>query len=141
MSSLDLSESSESDNFSDGGLFDSEKTTVMIRNIPCRYNRDQMIEELETLDLPFNFLYLTSGRRGVGNLGIGFVNFVRPEDAATFVRDYQGYSWVNRPSETKFAALSYAETQGFEALVEFYAKRPNTTYHRKNKYPFIDYSK
>jgi RNA recognition motif-containing protein len=138
MSSSDLSESSECDNFSDAGLSDSEKTTVMIRNIPCRYTRDQMIEEFEIFGLKFNFLYLTSGRRGVGNLGIGFVNFVRPEDAATFIRDYQGYSWVNRPSKTKFASLSYAETQGFEANVEVYCTK---TYHRKNKAPFVVYSK
>merc|ERR1719440_891035 len=58
---------------------ESKWTSVMIRNIPCRYTQQELIDEIEMLGFVIDFLYLPPARRATGNLGYAFVNFVDPD--------------------------------------------------------------
>jgi hypothetical protein len=99
---------------------EAKKTTIMIRNIPCRYEQFELLEEVESSGLPINFLYMPPARHSVGNLGFAFVNFVKAADAAKFMQEWTGHKW--RFSGKKIAALCYAELQGFQANVAYYKK-------------------
>merc|ERR1719482_1973059 len=83
---LESSRGSIADIAKDNEVPEESKTTVMIRNIPCRYAQDELIAEITMLDLPFNFLYLPPSRHSGGNLGYAFVNFVEPEMAELFIQ-------------------------------------------------------
>jgi hypothetical protein len=114
---------------------ENEKTTVMIRNIPCRYSQDELLDEITMLDLPFNFLYLPPARHSPGNLGYAFVNFVEPAHAALFIQIFSGHAFACQPKSKKRAVPCFAVLQGFQPNVAFYS----TMKVSKSKYrPFID---
>lgn len=98
------------------------RTTVMIRNIPCRCTQDQLMEEVSKVSSEFNFLYLPSSRKRDGTLGYAFVNFVAPEEAARFIQDFGGHVFPRQPNSTKRAQCSYAILQGFKENVRFYRR-------------------
>merc|ERR1719487_2532528 len=47
---------------------EAEKTTVMIRNVPCRCTQPELLEEIEEVVPGVNFLYLPASRKREGNL-------------------------------------------------------------------------
>merc|ERR1711971_266111 len=89
-------------------------TTVMIRNIPCRYSQDELYLEIAEVGFRFNFMYLPPARRSPGNLGYAFVNFVDPQDALAFVGAFTGHAFVCQPKSKKRAEVMFAKLQGFE---------------------------
>jgi hypothetical protein len=111
-------------------------TSIMIRNIPCRYTQSELIDEITMLGFIVDFLYLPPARRSSGNLGYAFVNFVDPKQTAEFLLVCQGYSFSLQPKSKKKAHIIYARLQGFEKNVEFYkvVKVSKTKNH-----PFVDY--
>jgi hypothetical protein len=112
-------------------------TTVMIRNIPCRYSQDELYLEVAEIGFAFNFLYLPPARRSPGNLGYAFVNFVDPTHALAFVEAFTGHAFVCQPKSKKRAEVMFAKLQGFEENVAFYSNVKVT----KSKYrPFVDRS-
>jgi hypothetical protein len=115
---------------------DEHKTTVMIRNIPCRYTQDELLAEVMMLDLPFNFLYLPPSRHSGGNLGYAFVNFVEPSHAAIFIQLFAGHQWAYQPRSKKVADPCFAILQGFEHNMQFYAKMKVSK--SKKSRPFIN---
>mmetsp|Transcript_69090 Transcript_69090/g.178097 ORF Transcript_69090/g.178097 Transcript_69090/m.178097 type:complete len:116 (+) Transcript_69090:178-525(+) len=58
-------------------------TTVMIRNIACRFSQDDFIDVLHKLGLAGHYdgVCVPKSRKGKSNLGYGFVNFLTPESA------------------------------------------------------------
>jgi RNA recognition motif-containing protein len=112
------------------------KTTVMIRNIPCKYQQDTLFSEIRDMKLLFNFLYLPGARKSLGNLGYAFINFVTPDDAATFIDLMNGHVWQHQATSTKVGAAGYATLQGFDANVSYYS---NTKVSKSRKRPFVDY--
>jgi hypothetical protein len=110
-------------------------TTVMIRNIPCRYSQDELLLEVTEVGFQFNFLYLPPARRSPGNLGYAFVNFVDPSHALAFIDAFTGHAFVCQPKSKKRAEVMFAKLQGFEENVAFYSNVKVT----KSKYrPFVD---
>lgn len=107
-------------------------TSVMIRNIPCRYTQTKLVEEIQELDLPFDFLYLPPAKHSRGNLGYGFINFETNEAAATFMQIFNGHKFKSQPNSTKRAETLYCAMQGFEANYQFYGG-----YSRGRFRPFI----
>lgn len=98
------------------------RTTVMIRNIPCRCTQEQLIEEISTVTTSFNFLYLPVSRKRDGTLGYAFVNFLRPEEAAYFVEVFQDHRFHRQPHSNKRATVTFALLQGFKENVLFYRR-------------------
>merc|ERR1719498_822434 len=52
-------------------------TTIMVRNIPCKYTQKQMMSEVSEICPNFNFLYIPPARTAKvdKNLGYCFINF------------------------------------------------------------------
>jgi hypothetical protein len=99
-------------------------TTVMVRNIPCKYNQLQMIEEVSQVNPNFNFLYVPPARtvRVEKNLGYSFVNFNTPQDAQQFMDVFAGHEFSLYKNSPKKAIVSYADLQGFEENINFFKK-------------------
>merc|ERR1719199_1818495 len=60
-------------------------TTVMLRNIPNKYTRDMLVEQLKwQLAGQFDFLYLPTDFRNKCNVGYAFINFCTQEARMIF---------------------------------------------------------
>jgi hypothetical protein len=114
----------------------SEKTTVMLRNIPCRYSQDELLEEMKQLNLPVNFLYLPPARHSPGNLGYSFINFEHAKDAETFINAWEGHVWYFQPKSKKRGSPCYATLQGFKANVDYYS---GMKVSRRKSRPYINH--
>jgi hypothetical protein len=128
-------EASSDKNSKKSGSTLNEKTTILIRNIPCKYTLQELLREVRAVDRPFDFLYLPQAKRSRGNLGFGFVNFLTNEDAIGFVKNFQNHLWVIQPNSAKRADPIFANLQGFKKNVEFYSSK---RIRAKSK-PFVDY--
>jgi hypothetical protein len=62
---------------------ESQKTTVMIRNIPCRCTQPELLEEIEEVTPGVNFLYLPASRKREGTLG-----YIRELPLTTISREF-----------------------------------------------------
>jgi hypothetical protein len=101
------------------------KTTIMIRNIPCRYSQEELCEEITRTRLPFNFLYLPPSRHNSNshsNLGYAFVNFTKSRHAAQFLKIWDQHVWFFQPKSKKRGVMSYATLQGFQANKDYYTQ-------------------
>jgi hypothetical protein len=115
---------------------DNMRTTVMMRNIPCRYDQSELLEEVMELNLPVNFLYLPGARKSVGNLGYAFLNFTHPEDADLFIKKWNGHVWRFQPRSRKIGKACYATLQGFAANIQYYSKMKIS---RSRNRPYVNY--
>jgi len=91
-------------------------TTVMLRNIPNKYTREMLVQQL-SIDFAgtFNFLYLPVDFKNRCNLGYGFINFLTPEICANFVSKFHGLETrkcLPGPNSKKIAQVSPARVQG-----------------------------
>merc|ERR1711988_415754 len=66
-------------------------TTVIIRNIPCRYEQSELLKEVLAKGPECNFFYLPLAKKGKGNRSFGFANFATPEAAQEFLQTFQKY--------------------------------------------------
>eukprot|EP00927_Polykrikos_kofoidii_P045415 TRINITY_DN3939_c0_g1_i2.p1 TRINITY_DN3939_c0_g1~~TRINITY_DN3939_c0_g1_i2.p1 ORF type:complete len:483 (+),score=67.94 TRINITY_DN3939_c0_g1_i2:70-1449(+) len=92
-------------------------TTVMIRNVPNNFNRQQLMGELSKLGFgdSYDFLYLPIDSATSWNVGYAFVNFESPESAAACIATMGSY-WFPHPTSGKKRAVlvSYAHVQGLK---------------------------
>jgi len=67
------------------------ETTVMLRNIPNKYSRDMLVEQLShKYKGMFDFMYLPIDFKNKCNVGYGFVNFRTAELCSQFVQSFNG---------------------------------------------------
>lgn len=95
-------------------------TTVMLRNIPCRYSQDQLLDTVKSFGIPCNFLYLAPAKTGGGNLGYAFVNFLTNQGAKEFMKVFTGVEFTHIPRCNKRAIVAWATLQGYKQNVRFY---------------------
>jgi hypothetical protein len=112
---------------------DSQKTTVMIRNIPCGMTQTELLQEVELATTGLNFLFLPQSRKRAGNLGYAFVNYVSPSQAVHCIEAFQGKQWSNYPRSKKQVVVEYAGLQGFRENKRYYRRSKITAENR----PFI----
>lgn len=113
----------------------SEYTTVMIRNIPCRYVQEWLIQDITEISEQFNFVYLPPVKRGEGNVGYAFVNFATPDAARLFMDKFQGFSFPRQPNSSKCAEVVYAVLQGLKENIKFYK---NSKVRKTENRPYIN---
>ncbi|GAB2271982.1 hypothetical protein Dimus_006811 [Dionaea muscipula] len=124
---------------------DGRSTTVMIRNIPNKLSRMELIrlvgkhckeknEELcinddeetsaaGTTRSEFDFLYLPFCFRRLGNRGYAFVNFTAAEAAFRFYKSWDGLQWRKCGfSSKKVVVVTDAMIQGKEELKKHFRK-------------------
>ncbi|XP_073120948.1 protein MEI2-like 7 [Henckelia pumila] len=99
-------------------------TTVMIKNIPNRLRRDDILEFLDgycrAYSLEYDFLYLPMDFRKKGNLGYAFVNFTTGVAANKFKKILQNFKWETFRSDDgsfiskKICEITWARIQGKE---------------------------
>jgi hypothetical protein len=96
-------------------------TTLMVRNIPNKYTRTQLILELQPLaGNEMDFLYLPVDFRSWANLGYCFVNFKSDLAACQFSKVFTGRTW-ERFASKKRCEIVAADIQGFNELVAHFA--------------------
>ena len=91
------------------------RTTVMIKNIPIKYDTKILLKELEHFDGKFNCLYMPYDYTKNGNKGYAFLNFVNPYHILLFYEWFHGKSWLYFESK-KICDLYYANYQGIEEI-------------------------
>jgi len=99
-------------------------TTMMIRNIPNRYNQRELITELEGLGFAgsFDFFYAPIDTSTMGNVGYAFVNFLEPRWAELSREVLEGYAFKKHQQKArrKVATVSVAHLQGLQANIRHY---------------------
>ncbi|CAI2183203.1 16352_t:CDS:2, partial [Funneliformis geosporum] len=94
------------------------RTTFMVRNIPNKYTQEMLRAELdETHKGKYDFLYLRIDFANKCNVGYAFINFVDINAVILFSETRVGRKWACFNSD-KICELSYADVQGYPALVE-----------------------
>lgn len=77
-----------------------KRTTIMIRNIPNKYNINSLLNEINHKFMnKFDLLYLPVDYQNSCNLGFGFINFVDPMHIISFYEAYRGKKWIKFNSD------------------------------------------
>jgi hypothetical protein len=109
------------------------KTTLMLRNIPNKFTRDQLIKII-TLKMGeksgcFDFFYLPTDFRSKCNFGYAFINMTSGENVEKFFNVFNGAnltsflngivagSSISNPRYAKICEVSFARVQGLEENV------------------------
>jgi len=105
--------------------------TVMLCNIPCRFNNDDIAEAIDSVGFAGLHDFINApGRWGkrCNNIGYAFVHFKTPEIAARFSEVFQGYQFKGTCSQKRCEVKS-AHMQGFNGL----SARPQAKGHHPHR--------
>lgn len=99
-------------------------TTVMIRNITCKYTPDKVRQFLDASGLQgaYDFFYLPMNRCGAANLGYCFVNFRSPESVEDCRAALHGRA-LGQSRSTKTIEVTIAQVQGLANLRKHFRKK------------------
>lgn len=93
------------------------RTTIMVRNIPNKYNQQMLLEEVNVNhEGTYDFFYLPIDFKNRCNVGYCFINFLEPKHIPPFVYEFNGQRWKSFNSE-KICAVSFARIQGKSAMI------------------------
>lgn len=102
-----------------------EPTTVIMRNLPCVFSRDDLIEAMDAKGYAglYNLVYLPMDFQTEKCLGYAFVNLLTEEHMRRFILDFDGFNqWpIQSP---KVCSVGLARTQGLISNVERYRNNP-----------------
>merc|ERR1712159_167150 len=102
------------------------RTTVMLRNLPNKFTKENILNLLHTYEYGdhFDFLYMPVDFRSKSNMGYCFINFVNPEDASQFKKVFTGFNdWT--VNSTKKCQVGWSEPyQGLPAHIDRYRNSP-----------------
>ena len=99
----------------DVALGKETRTTVMIRNIPIKYNDKALEKELEPFEGKYDCLYMPFDYENGGNKGYAFVNLTSPYHVLLFHEFFNNKCWLYFESK-KICELNYANFQGIEEI-------------------------
>lgn len=100
--------------------------TVMMRNIPNNYMRDQLIDLLDQQGFKgmYDLVYLPVDFKGETGLGYAFVNLIMPDNARKFQEHFKGFSDWGMLSQ-KVCDISWSDVlQGLDAHINRYRNSP-----------------
>ena len=92
-----------------------KRTTIMIRNIPIKYNNEVLEKELEYFIGKYDCLYMPFDYENGGNKGYAFLNLVNPYHVLLFYEVFQGKCWSFFESK-KICELNFAIFQGINEI-------------------------
>lgn len=95
-----------------------QRTTLMLRNIPNKYDPESLLEEFAAFDGCFDFFYLPVDTTKNLNLGYAFMNFTSPAHAERFSKAFAGVQILNRSA--KRMRIEFARLQGWEQSVSHF---------------------
>ena len=101
----------------------SRPTTLMLRNIPSKFDQDSLLAALSdrgyTACNHFDFLYLPIDLRTQKNLGYAFVNFLTPDLADQFKLDLSNVRL--KQESPKLLEVGVAKLQGFKENCDLFS--------------------
>ncbi|KAF5186639.1 Terminal ear1-like 1 protein [Thalictrum thalictroides] len=116
---------------------EGNKTSVMIKNIPNKFTRENLVAwldnfckgenqklhfgDLENKRLAYDFVYLPIDFNSKCNKGYAFVNFNKPIGAWKLYKEFHDAKWDIFCSK-KICDITYARIQGKEGLVNHFDK-------------------
>lgn len=90
------------------------RTTVMIRNIPNKYNQSNLLIEINKNHKErYDFLYLPIDFQHQANVGYAFINFLHPLFILDFFKEFHRRKW-SRFNSQKICDIKYGRLQGIE---------------------------
>jgi RNA recognition motif-containing protein len=95
-----------------------DRTTVMMRNLPWNFRREDLIKEMDAKGFAglYDFVYMPIDFKTNNCMGYAFANMVTTEEAQRLIDAFDGFKdWPHRSSKVCAASLSW--TQGLEANV------------------------
>lgn len=100
----------------------ADTTTVMMRNLPNKYNQQMLLEELNTSGFlgTYDFIYLPIDPETNANRGYAFLNFTDTNFAWMLKLTYEGRK-MGRFNSDKVVSVAPAALQGFEANYAHYS--------------------
>lgn len=95
-------------------------TTIMFRNIPLKYTRDTLLEDMDQRGFKgsYDFFYLPIDFGTKFSVGYAFINFVSEAEVARFKKVYQGLQLAS--DSAKVCEICPAKVQGKDRNVEVY---------------------
>lgn len=95
-------------------------TTIMLRNIPQRFNREMLMDDMNQRGFhgAYDFLYLPIDFSTTNSVGYSFINFVSEAELARFKACYIGLKLSD--DSPKVCEICDAKAQGKARNVEFY---------------------
>jgi hypothetical protein len=98
------------------------RTTLMIRNIPNKYTRQMLVDELNEypqLLKCYDFLYLPIDFRNKCNLGYAFINMMSVQNVIELYHHFRGERWKRSRSEKK-VDVKFGRLQSRAKLIEHF---------------------
>merc|ERR1740123_212041 len=107
-------------------------TTIMLRNIPQRYNREMLLEDIDARGFcgAYDFFYLPIDFSTTHSVGYAFINFVNESETVRFKNAYNGLKLSE--DSPKVCEVGDAKVSGRVRNVEFY--RNSTVMGMDEKY-------
>ena len=102
-------------NLEEVALGKETRTTVMIRNIPIKYDTNILEKELEPFEGKYDCLYMPYDYDNEGNKGYAFLNLTNPYHVLFFYEYFNNKDWLYFDSK-KICGLNYANFQGIEEI-------------------------
>ncbi|CAK0839899.1 unnamed protein product [Prorocentrum cordatum] len=98
-----------------------ERTTVILRNLPCSFQREDLIKEMDSKGFArlYNFVYVPADFRTHASKGYAFVNLVSTEEVQRFMLAFNGFRDWPVPS-TKICSVDLSRTQGIERNIRLH---------------------
>jgi hypothetical protein len=102
---------------------DAAPTTMMIRNVPCRFRQQELLNIIDGMgfERTYDFFYLPMDSRKNANLGYAFINFREPEAAARCQASLDKYMFKTTNS-SKACIVKAADIQGIYNNLKHYRK-------------------
>jgi len=100
-------------------------STLMLRNIPVTYDRDQLLADLDSRGFRpcLDFFYLPIDFQTGNNVGYAFVNLTAGSEVERFRKTYHGIQ-LSADRSNKICAVCDAQKQGLHQNVEHYRNSP-----------------
>ena len=118
-------------------LCKDNRTTLMIKNIPNKYNISSFLDEINIyFKNTYDVFYLPIDYANKCNLGFAFINFVEPLHIILFYELYSGKKWKKFKSD-KRCELLYAKFQNKKELISHFEKGKVLHFDSLEKRPLI----
>jgi len=102
--------------------------TVMLRNIPNKYTRSQLLKRFDdNFKGEFDFLYVPTDFNNKCNIGYAFLNFKRHDSVARFLQHFNGVNasiCLPDYNSSKVCEVTPAHVQGLELTIEHLRSSP-----------------
>ena len=94
----------------------------MVRNIPNRYVRETLLQDISAFSGRFDFFYLPMDLSAHSNVGYAFINFATGNDLVDFYNTFHAQKWPRHKSQ-KICAVAFGRLQGRDELISQFRER------------------